>query len=66
MSEEELKILFSDLIGTRLVIRVRSLYTSCIIKFELYNFTFSSGGHISNVSSSFIKDNNVHIEQIKE
>lgn len=61
MSEEELNILFSDLIGTRLAIRVRSLYTSCIIKFELSNFTFSSGGHISNVSNSFIKDNNVNL-----
>lgn len=61
MSEEELNILLSDLIGTRLAIRVRSLYTSCIIKLELSNFTFSSGGHISNVSNSFIKDNNVNL-----
>lgn len=61
MLEEELNIFFSDLIGARLAIRVKSLYTSCIIKFELSNFTFSSGGHISNVSNSFIKDNNVNL-----
>lgn len=61
MSEEELNMLFSNLIGTRLVIRVKSLYTSSIIKFELSNFTFSNGGHISNVSNRMIKDNNVNL-----
>lgn len=61
MSQEELNILFSDLIGKRLVIRVKSLYTSNIIKFELSNFTFSNGGHISNVSNRMIKDNSVNL-----
>lgn len=64
MLEEELNILLSDLIDTRLVIIVRSLYTSCIIKFELSNFSFSSGGHLSKVSNRMINDNNVNLHDI--
>jgi hypothetical protein len=56
LKEEELDLLFKRLIGTRLEVRIYSIYTTCIIKFELSRFSFSCGSHRSNVSDAMIKD----------
>lgn len=59
IEREELDILLRKLIGTRLAVKVNSDYIACIINFELYDVTFSGGGHRSNVSDVMIEDNNV-------
>ncbi|NFO48598.1 hypothetical protein FDB40_17230 [Clostridium botulinum] len=59
--KEEIEYILRRLIGEELKIRIKSPYTACIVKFKLHNFSFSSGGHRSNVSNSIIKDNNIYL-----
>lgn len=57
LKEEELDLLFKSLTGKRLEVRVYSIYTTCIMKFQLSRFLPSWGSHKSNVSNAMIKDN---------
>lgn len=57
LKEEELDLLFKSLMGKRLEVRVYSIYTTCIMEFELSKFSPSWGSHKSNVSNTMIKDN---------
>lgn len=59
--KEEIENLLRSLIGEDLKIRIKSPYTSCIIKFKLHDIMFSDGFHRSNVSSAIIEDHNVSL-----
>lgn len=65
MTREHIEELLSSFIGKKIVIKMKSMYCSCLISMKLETIEFFQGVQQSKVSDSFIKYSSVCISDKK-
>jgi len=61
MLRDKLQLKFKSLIGTNIVIQLKSEYVNCTHKFKLARVLYSTGGHASKVDGNLVPDSDISL-----